>query len=137
MKTFLILLLLLGLSLTVHAGTVTLAWDRESDTNVAGYYLYGYTNAPTSPTNFSPCQIVIDCRTNCIASLSTTNVGCWWFGVTAYSQAGVESALSDTVTCYFPPAPTGMVVMVPQWSATLGSTNWMDLGFFRLKIGMP
>ena len=60
--------------------------------------------------------------------------------MTAYGQDGtnrIESDLSNVLSLQFAKPPTNFYYLVPQYIATLGSTNWQDLGFFRLKIGMP
>ena len=138
MKTFLILLLL-PLAIAANAATVTFGWDPSPSTNAAGYTFYASTNnfAIGWSTN-SPVKV--DAGTNTIFTLSCTNAGHWYFSVTAYGQDGtnrIESDLSNVLSLQFAKPPTNFYYLVPQYTATLGSTNWMDLGFFRLKIGMP
>lgn len=122
-----------------QAGNVVFEWDKSASTNVSGYFLYGSTNL-LSNTNFHSSPVAVDCGTNTICSLSSTNLGQWYFAVTAYAwdqTNRMESDLSNILPLRFPPVPTNFVFLIPQYTATIAGTNWQDIGFFRVKIGMP
>jgi len=71
--------------------TVTLAWNRNPEPDIAGYRLYYGTAA-------EPFNTVIDVRTT-TATASDLLVGLTYtFAVTAYNTAGVESAFSKPVS---------------------------------------
>ena len=117
---------------------VSFGWNASPDgTNVGGYFLYGSTNQAWLVTTNT--QIKVDAGTNTQCSIANTNAGQWYFTVTAY-PAGTnynESGPSNILPVYFTRPPPNFYVLVPQYTATLGSTNWQDLGYFRLKIGPP
>ncbi len=82
--------LLLGLVSAAHAANVTLAWDAES--GVAGYRLH-YGTSSGSYTQSS------DVGTNTTATVSNLTAGqTYYFVVTAYNSAGLESQPSDQVS---------------------------------------
>jgi len=84
-------LLIISLSLC-HAARVTLAWDASSDPNIAGYKLrYGTTSENPSQT--------IDVGKTTTATVSNLNDGTtYYFIVTAYDTAGLESRPSTQVS---------------------------------------
>ncbi len=138
-STFGIFLGALLAATAARAGTVTLAWDPSPDASVAGYFIYAATN-DLAATNLAAAPIRVDARTNTVCSVDVTNAGLWTFVATAYALTGtnrIESDPSNQVSVRFPWPPARMAVLVPQYAATLGSTNWQDLGFFRLKLGLP
>ncbi len=87
------LLILAALSTTVQAGqSVTLAWNRNSNTNVAGYNIYygGVSGAYTNMVNAGNA-------TNATISglvLGTT----YYFVATSYSSLNVQSPFSSEVS---------------------------------------
>jgi len=96
-------LLLLG-ALTAQAtlsppGTsITLAWDPSTDPSVVGYHLY-YGVASGTYTN------MIDTGTNTSVTVSNLVPGVtYYFAVTSYTAAGVESSYSPEIT-YTVPIP--------------------------------
>lgn len=133
------ILVLLALSFSANAGTVTFGWDRSLSDSVGGYILYGSTNLLTN-TNFHSSPVSVDCGTNTICSLASTNLGQWYFAVTAYAwdqTNRMESDLSNILPLRFPSTPSNFVFLIPQYTATIAGTNWQDIGFFRVKIGTP
>ena len=117
---------------------VTFAWTASPDgTNVGGYFLYGSPMVTFLGT--TNAQVKVDAGTNTQCSIANTNAGQWYFGVTAYPIGTNynESVLSNILPVYFARPPANFYFLVPQYIATLGSTNWQDLGYFRLKIGPP
>jgi hypothetical protein len=90
-------LILAALSTTVQAGqSVTLAWNRSSDTNVAGYKIYDGVASHT--------------YTNMVNAGSATNATIsglipgttYYFAATTYSYLGVESPFSSEVSYTVP-----------------------------------
>lgn len=130
------ILILLLCCLRLWAGNLALAFSPSPSTNVAGYYLYGQTNGfDVAKANSAP--IKLNLGTNTQVSFTTTNSTSWWFAATAYLTNGLESDFSNILPVQFPPGPTNLAVLVPQYIATLTATNWQDIGFFRVRIGPP
>jgi Fibronectin type III domain len=89
-------ILSLGLANMRGAQTVQLAWDTPQNSAVAGYALY-YGTACRTYTNR------IDLGTNTVASVSGLQEGqTYYFAVTAYNSAGVESAFSSEASFITP-----------------------------------
>lgn len=95
----LLVLLLLGLLFPrmVHAANVTLAWDPNTEPNVAGYKVrYGTASGVYNQ--------VIDTGTSLTANVSGLVRGTtYYFVVTAYNSANLESAPSGELA-YTPPS---------------------------------
>lgn len=87
--------------------TVTLAWDANSEPDLAGYKVYRGT---VSGTYGTPVTLPLSALPNPSApqwtSPSLAN-GRYYFAVTAYNTAGLESGYSNEVstTIATPPAP--------------------------------
>jgi len=96
------LLILTALITSVQAaGSVTLAWNRSSDTNVAGYNIY-YGGASGAYTN----EISVGNATNAtISGLVQGTV--YYFAATTYAASGMESPFSSEVS-YTVPIPPGV-----------------------------
>ena len=96
------LLILTALITSVQAaGSVTLAWNRSSDTNVAGYNIY-YGGASGAYTN----EISVGNATN--ATISGLVQGtAYYFAATTYAASGMESPFSSEVS-YTVPIPPGV-----------------------------
>jgi hypothetical protein len=92
------LTLLLGVFLsTLSLRAVTLAWDRNSEPDLAGYKMYyGQTNSPAA---------VIDVGTNNMAVITNLSPGStYFFYATAYNTAALESQPSERVLYTVPPS---------------------------------
>ena len=85
---------LMLLTVTAMAGDVTLAWDPNSETDLAGYRLY-YGNASRS---YSATVPVGNVTTYTITGLPA---GTFYFAVTAYNTAQAESSYSNEVSKTF------------------------------------
>lgn len=139
MKPLLALLLSL-FSLSVFAESLSFN-IIPSGGNPDGYLIYG------SPFNLNNANrwtapIRADCGTNLIWSLTPTNTvtNTWFFAVAAYygsATNGIESELTTPIPVRWPPPPQNVVVLIPQYNTTLLKTNWQDIGFFRIKLGLP
>lgn len=119
-------------ALSGFAAEVPLTWSPSVSTNVQGYFIYAFTNAVFNATN-KPA-IKVDAGTNLVARVDGLTPGLWTFAATAYNTQKVESDFSNTVTTEVLPAPGQMRILTVQYDATLTTTNWQDVGFFRLKI---
>ena len=92
--TFLFILagLILFLSPVSHAAQVTLAWDPETDPNVTGYRVYYGTSSRNYPFNK-------DAGNNTTITVPNLQDGAtYYFAVTAYNAAGIESGYSNEVS---------------------------------------
>jgi len=133
------LLILTALITSVQAaGSVTLAWNRSSDTNVTGYKIYdGVASRPY--TN----MINAGNATNVTISGLFPGTTCY-FAATAYSSFGVESPFSSEVSYTVPILPgvqlrvtptrqfiltvTGPVVHTYDIQATQDLKTWTVIG---------
>jgi len=134
--------LVLGLALivpagTVHSAQVTLAWDRNTETDLAGYKVY-YGTGSRVYNWFIDVGNATTCTVTGLADGST-----YYFAATAYDGSGLESVYSSEVsknTCTYsisPPsqsftasAGTGTVTVSTQstcpWTASSGA-SWMTI----------
>jgi hypothetical protein len=92
-----VILILAALSPTVQAGqSVTLAWNRSSDTNVVGYNVY-YGGASSAYTN----EISVGNATN--ATITGLVQGTtYYFAATTYVSSGMESPFSSELSYTVP-----------------------------------
>lgn len=124
-------LLLAMVGIAGAANSVTLAWNPNSETNLAGYRLYwGTATRVYSGTNTVGTTIITNVvGTNVIRSVqnvvSNLVVGRrYYFAVTAFTEDGLESDYSNEVDYGFRPGAPTMLRMT-------GSTNqtaaiWID-----------
>jgi hypothetical protein len=85
-------------TLTLPAPTISLAWDPSPAPNIAGYRLY-QGGASQTYTN------ITDLGNVCSASIWALAPGAtYYFAVTVYNDAGLESKLSEEVS-YTVPVP--------------------------------
>lgn len=99
-----LLALLLSSFASLQAATITLAWDANSDTSVAGYRVhYG-----TSSGNYVQ---TLDVGNTTAAVLPNLNDGItYFFAVTAYNSVALESPLSDELSFTPPIVPRKVAV---------------------------
>jgi hypothetical protein len=102
------LLILVALSTTVQAGqSVTLAWNRSSDTNVAGYKIYDGV-ASHAYSN------MVDAGNGTNATISGLIPGAtYYFAATTYAASGVESSFSSEVSYTVPILPGVQLNVTP------------------------
>ncbi len=94
---------------TAHAqGTITVAWDANSEPNVTGYTLY----SGTAPGVYTASQNL----GNTTSRAMTLPPGTFYFAVRAYNSAGqvspASAEVSTTIATLPPPPP-----LVPTWQA--------------------
>lgn len=103
MREFCIPLVLITVLLTsapLFAGDVTLAWDPNIETDLAGYKVYFGTAPGTYGT-----PITIGPQTT--YTVSGLAAGTWYFAVTAYNTSGLESGYSNEVSTVVTATSTG------------------------------
>jgi len=97
-----------------HAATVTLAWNPNSETDLAGYKLY-YGNSPRTQAAY-PQTVAIQNKTATTWQL-TLSTGVYYFALTALDSSGNESAYSSEVMAQIqelqPPGKPGKPQLLP------------------------
>ncbi len=95
--------------------TVTLAWDPETGDFIAGYRLYSGIASQTY-TN------MLDVGNTTSATFSNLTAGTtYYFAVTAYDLAGLESAFSGEVSCTIPVNPSAPANLNVAFTPTQGA----------------
>lgn len=116
MRTLFFTAALLALAFTAYAADVTLQWDANTETDLAGYRLYQKQDSAVPP--FTKVQdIPKSAQTASVTGLDPTHS--YSFAVTAYNTAGMESAYSNVVTIPAAPAIPGGL----KWTLTLSVTG--------------
>ena len=99
--------------------TVTLAWDANSEPDLAGYKVYwGRSSGHYDNT---PVPTVAPSANPSFTTPSLPN-GTWYFAVTAYNSAGMESGYSNEVSktiATAPAPPKGLRIWIVQAIAWL------------------
>lgn len=100
MKKFLRLSLLftaiLGFFLKASAATVSLAWDANTESDLAGYKIYVGTAPRVYVTNYTVGKVTTLTITNLAYDVT------YYFAATAYNTASLESELSNEVNALVP-----------------------------------
>ncbi len=100
---------------TALPATVSLAWNANTDQNLAGYKIY-YGNASR---NYSAVIDVGNATSYAVANLSS---GTYFFAVTAYNTSGAESPFSNEIST------TIGATVTSRCDITLdGSVNFSDI----------
>jgi hypothetical protein len=110
---FALLIVLSSISSARAAQSVTLAWDPSQGSNIAGYTLYSGTTSGTYTQTTSAGLSTTGTLTNLAAGTT------YYFVVTAYDTAGLESAPSNEVSFTTPP---NLIPAVCLTSPTTGAT---------------
>jgi hypothetical protein len=92
-------LLVLVLSAPALAGDVTLAWDANTEADLAGYKIY----FGTASRSYGAPIVIGTQTTYTITGLAS---GTYYFAVTAYNTAGLESSFSNEVSATITGVPT-------------------------------
>ena len=116
MRALLLTICLLVLSVCANAADVTLTWDANTETDLAGYRIYQKQDNAVPPF-VKVQQTPKGTQTASVTGLDSTHS--YSFAVTAYNTSGMESAYSniDTIPAV-PIAPAGL-----KWSPTLTVTG--------------
>ena len=118
MRTFILSIMALALLVAgpALATDVTLTWDPNTETDLAGYRLYQKADSVVPP--FVKVQdIPKGTTTASVTGLDSSHS--YSFAVTAYNTAGLESAYSNIVTIPAAPLAPGNL----KWSMTLTVTG--------------
>lgn len=111
MKALLLTICLLALAFTAHAADVTLQWDANTESDLAGYRVYQGNGGDLG--TFTRVQDIVAPTTS--ATVKGLDSSAHSFAVTAYNTAGVESAYSNIVN--IPAAPIAPARL--NWSLTM------------------
>lgn len=116
---------LVTLCLPCFATNVLLQWDPNTESDIAGYKVYYKADSSTQPFNgtgasegVSPID-VHNLTSTTITGLDSAHA--YYFAVTAYNTAGVESAFSTIVTITESVAPSVSLIS-PSNNATVSGT---------------
>ena len=111
MKALLLTICLLALAFTAHAADVTLQWDANTESDLAGYRVYQGNGGDLGA--FTRVQEIAAPTTS--ATIKGLDSASHSFAVTAYNTAGIESGYSNIVTIPVSPAiPANL-----KWTLTL------------------
>jgi hypothetical protein len=130
------------LGFTAWSAPITFTWDYDKPHEIDGFFLYAHTNGVVAAKD---AKVIVNTGTNQVVSVDQFTPGRWTVWATAYTVGTnengtnfyLESDPSKSLLIRVPAAPTNMATVAVQWVGTLASTNWTDMGFFRLKIGTP
>lgn len=126
-------------TISTHAAPITFVWDAPPE--ASAYRFYASTNGLDTVWP----QVKVDTGTNRTVTIDSMTPALWTCWATAYAKGTnydgsvytTESDPSKELLLIVPRPPEKMAVVAVQWAGTLASTNWTDMGFFRLKIGVP
>jgi hypothetical protein len=109
------------LAAAAEAGTIQLQWDRNAESNVAGYKVsYGTASGQYTQT--------VDVGNNVTASVSVTDSITYFFAVRAYDSQGTLSPYSDEVSgAAAPPVPVKSERMAFGLSKYSGNGGWLAM----------
>ena len=113
----------------VEAASVTLAWDPNSETDLARYYV-GYRTSPTGSETLSAAVLPSACTGSpvaCTWTLTAAVAGStYYFRVYAENTSGLRSAPSNEVSTTIPtttPPPTGGGLALERGALNFGAVN--------------
>jgi hypothetical protein len=99
-----------------HASSVTLAWDPSPDHDVVGYRLHHGAFSRHYPNTIDTGASTMGTISNLVAGVT------YYFAVTAYNSAGLESLPSAEISYTVPPPTRLQIVSAPaSQTATLGT----------------
>ena len=106
-------LLCLSFGKLAFSASVTLAWNPNSESNLAGYKIQYGTAPGVHPTT-------IDVGNQTTYTVSGLGPGTYYFVVLAYNTSGLQSPLSNEVsaTITLPPSSPARLPLTPSLTAT-------------------
>ena len=128
--------LLLLIQVNSFSAGVTLAWDAPTITNgLASYKLYAATNSLASGTNLGSALVTLSIPyTTTQSVIEFKNAARWYFVVTSVGTNSLESTVSNEVIIQAPPPLIGLRTIAVMAAPTLTGTNWVDVGFFQIRL---
>jgi hypothetical protein len=105
---------LLPFASTAHAASVTLAWDRSQEPNIAGYRVY----YGTTSRHYTTMRSVGNSTTATISNLEPGTT--YYFAVTAYDTSGNESSYSQEIPYTVPFLDSDGDGMPDDWESQYG-----------------
>lgn len=118
---------LIGLILPgiARSASVSLGWDANTESNLAGYKLYYGTASRTYSNN-----LTVGNYTSCTIS-GLTEGRTYYFALKAYNTSGLESPYSGEVSCTISAAAAAFAVNAggPQYASASGPVFMADTGF--------
>lgn len=125
--------LLMFQTLSWGGQSVTLAWDPNSETDLAGYIVYW----GSASRNYTNAVNVGNVTTNTVSGLM--DGVSYYFAVTAYNTNGLESDFSDEVSYGAPSYPVTVVTLPPLLSPSnvvlRGTSSIAGTAWFELSAG--
>ena len=125
----------LALSIESFAADIQLAWDPNSETNLAGYKVY----YGLAPGNYS---VAINLGNQTTYTVTGLAVGTYYFVVTAYNTSGLESDASNEVSATIGVSATLSLVATPgsgnvtvSWSGVTNPTVTDWIGRYSTGAG--
>ena len=110
---------------TCFAESVTLSWDANTESNLAGYKVYYKADSSSLPFNGTGAvegASPVDIHKQTTATISGLDPGrTYYFAVTAYNTSGIESTYSNLVTI-LESVPPAVTLSSPANNATVSGT---------------
>jgi len=119
LSTMLTLVIILGSQTVCLATSVTLQWDANTDSDLAGYKVYYQADSSSTPFEANTPVDVKSTTTATVSGLDSNHA--YYFAVTAYNSSGEESDYSDVVSVPELVSPTTSITY-PAVSATVNGT---------------
>jgi chitinase len=133
------LFVLLALSTNCLASTITLQWDPETAPDLGGYKVYYSTSAvaPFTGTGATQGASPVSVSSATTATITGLDPGqAYYFAVTAYNSAGVESPYSNTVLVpeLLPPTVSISSPATASGTVSVGASASDNVGVTRLEF---
>lgn len=109
-KLLLVLMLVLFPVFCFAATNVTFEWDANTESDLAGYRLY--QSATSGTYTFGPGNEVGSTLSGTETVTIQVEDGLWYWVLTAYNTAGIESDPSNEVSNEPPGPPTGFRITI-------------------------
>lgn len=128
------ILLILFITCSLQAQQIPLIWNASPNaTTNTTYRLYAHTNQTALINNVTNALVKVSTGTNLTVTITSIISGRWYFGATAF-DSGIETKLSNIVAAEIPLPPGNLRIVLPPFESQ-ASGDFIDTGYFRLKIG--
>lgn len=116
----------ISLSINQEDGSVTLAWDANTETDLKGYKIYWGLSSGTYGVPHVVLLTALADVSSPSYQLTGLGNGTWYFAVTAFNFAELESGYSNEVSATIsgipPQPPTGLYIVEPIAFDSTGTT---------------